>query len=86
MRRSSVVINISSSGDEASYVYDDALHEALSSEGASVIQRASQCEPCADGTWAIDIFSGPIVFGFATRQEALEAEVAYLENVLLPSR
>lgn len=86
MPRDKVTTSISSNA-ELSYVYDDGLHGGLAEESASFcIQRASSVEPAEDGTWCIDIYNGPIVFGFATRQEALAAEVEYLENVLLPTR
>lgn len=84
--RKQTTICISSKG-EVAYLYDDELHKGLAAEaGPFSIQRASSVEPCENGKWAIDIYDGPLVFGFDTRQEALDVEATYIQETLLPSR
>jgi len=55
--------------------------------GSADIQRGSHVEPTADGKWTADLspVNGPVLGPFATRSEALDAEVAWLlANWLTP--
>lgn len=66
---------------DAQCVYDEKID--LTQLGQVDIKRASHVEPDPDspGRWYIDLtpVSGPKIAGFATRAEALAAEVAWLE-------
>lgn len=72
----------------ASFIYADSLAELLG-EGQAQIERASHVEPASSGGWLADMgpSGGPVLMagdgkGFALRQDALDAEVAWLnENV-----
>lgn len=61
------------------FIYDDELTELLD-EGDSRIERASHVEPNAQGQWEADLspVNGPMLGPFIKRQEALDAEVAWL--------
>ncbi len=62
------------------FIYDDELCELLD-EGEATIERASHVEP--EGTqWVADLspVNGPKLGPFAKRQEALDAEVAWLNQ------
>jgi hypothetical protein len=64
-------------------IYNDAL-TALREMGVAETKRASHVEP--DGnTWYADLspVGGPLLTGFKTRKEALEAEVAYLREYVV---
>ena len=66
-------------------IYDEAI--PLGSLGRPRIERASHVEPDRDGRWHADLgpVFGPVLGPFATRSEALAAEVAWLEaHWLLP--
>lgn len=78
MSRTELVIDITDTGS-ARFIYDDALAQ-LCSEGATTITRASHVEPTADGKWEADLrpSGGPVLTGFALRQEALDAEIEWL--------
>ena len=68
-------------------IYDEAI--PLSALGRPRIVRASTVEPDRDGRWHVDLWRsfGPVLGPFATRGEALAAEVAWLEaHWLLPPR
>jgi len=58
----------------------------LASLGPSVIQRASQVEPDAQGRWHADLslVNGPTLGPFDRRSEALDAERVWLEQHGLP--
>lgn len=62
------------------FIYTDRLASLLQ-QGASRIERASHVEPDPQGGWYADMspVGGPMLTGFALRQEALDAEVAWLE-------
>ena len=66
-------------------LYDEAI--PLESLGRPRITRASTVEPDRNGQWHADLWPvfGPALGPFATRSEALAAEVAWLEaHWLLP--
>jgi hypothetical protein len=50
--------------------------------GLPQIRRASHVEPTADGQWEADLSPviGPILGPFASRSDALAAEVAWLQQ------
>jgi hypothetical protein len=50
--------------------------------GQVAIQRGSHVEPTADGRWTADLspVNGPVLGPFATRGEALAAEVEWLRR------
>lgn len=54
----------------------------LRSLGLATIQRGSQVEPDSSGSWQVDLspVDGPLVGPFLKRSEALQAEVAWLEE------
>ena len=63
-------------------IYSDSLADLLA-EGRTEIVRASAVEPTQDGTgWLAAMNNGPILGPFRLRQEALNAEVAFLERQL----
>jgi len=68
---------ISPSGD-CSAIYDESLD--LHTLGRPQISRASHVEPTANGQWTADLspVHGPLLGPFATRSQALTAEVAWL--------
>lgn len=61
----------------------------LNKEGEPSVARASHVEPCAigwtGGGWTADLspVNGPVLGPFYTRQEALNAEVEYLNTHVL---
>jgi hypothetical protein len=67
-------------------IYNEAidLHEI----GELFIRRASHVEPTADGRWLADLLPsyGPVLGPFATRNDALAAEQAWLVENRLSSR
>jgi hypothetical protein len=52
--------------------------------GTGSIKRASHVEPSPDGTWFVDLspVGGPLRKGFVKRQEALDWEVAWINDQL----
>ena len=60
-------------------IYTDDL-KFLLNEGASEIRRVSHVEPDARGDWFADMgpVGGPILGPYPLRQQALDAEVAWL--------
>ena len=66
------------------FLYEDGLRSLLEL-GRATITRASHVEPTSDGRWTADLSprGGPILGPFALRQEALDAERAWLEAQLL---
>lgn len=63
------------------FIYNDGLAELLTL-GGSRVTRASHVEPAPGGGWIADMApSGGALLGpFALRQEALDAEVAWLQQ------
>ena len=55
---------------------------SLRSLGACSITRASHVEPTVDGDWTADMgpVGGPVLGPYATRGDALAAEVAWLQS------
>ena len=74
---------INSSGD-IRCVYGEEVN--LSELGRLSIQRGSHVEPTADGQWTADMspVQGPNLGPFDCRTQALEAEVAWLNQYWLP--
>ena len=74
---------IDSSGD-IRCVYGEEVN--LSELGRLSIQRGSHVEPTADGQWTADMspVQGPQLGPFDCRTQALEAEVAWLNQYWLP--
>jgi hypothetical protein len=66
------------------FIYEDGLRSLLEL-GPATITRASHVEPTSDGRWTADLSprGGPVLGPFALRQEALDAERAWLEAQLL---
>lgn len=64
-----------------SFIHND---DAAASFGTATMQisRASHVEPTHDGRWTADLdpIGGPVLGPFARRQEALDAEVAWLRE------
>lgn len=74
---------INSSGD-IRCVYGEEVN--LSELGRLSIQRGSHVEPTTDGQWTADMspVQGPQLGPFDCRTQALEAEVAWLNQHWLP--
>ena len=74
---------INSTGD-IRCVYGEEVN--LSELGRLSIQRGSHVEPTADGQWTADLspVQGPQLGPFDCRTQALEAEVAWLNQYWLP--
>ena len=66
-----------------SFIYDDRL-AGLCEEGDAHTTRASHVEPAAEGGWSADMapVNGPILGPFRLREDALAAEVAWLNEHL----
>lgn len=64
---------------KASFIYNDELADFLK-EGDATIHRVSNVEPAEGGGWTATMLDGMVLGPFALRQEALEAEVAYLKE------
>ena len=70
---------------EVRCVYSEAID--LSRLGMAAIRRASHVEPTTNGEWQADLVpvGGPTLGPFASRSEALDAELVWLEaHWLLP--
>ncbi len=65
-------------------VYGDDID--LTSLGSLSIRRASHVEPLTSGMWTADLspVDGPVLGPFPQRQDALCAEIAWLEQHWLP--
>ncbi len=61
-------------------VYDESID--LHTLGQVAISRGSHVEPDSHGQWLADLapVSGPVLGPFVHRSDALDAEVAWLEN------
>jgi hypothetical protein len=70
---------VTSDGD-IRFVYAETVD--IRSLGPTVIRRGSYVEPDAMGRWLVDLapVGGPRVGPFVKRSEALEAEVAWLQE------
>ena len=77
---SAIRLKISSAGDEVSFVHTDEL-VGLFREGAPYVTRASHVEPTEDGRWTADLspVGGPVLGPYDLRDEALKAEVDWLQ-------
>jgi hypothetical protein len=66
-------------------IYSDGLAKLIEESDTVSISRASHVEPTPDGQWTADMspVAGPVLGPFRLRQEALDAEVAWLEQHLL---
>ena len=82
-KRQEISIVIAPSGDSLSFIYDDRLAD-LCEEGDAVTQRASHVEPAEGGGWTADLapVNGPVLGPYRLREEALAAEVAWLQEHL----
>ena len=80
-------IEIVISGGQARAIYNDALAPYVRALGGT-IERATYVEPAEDGSWYVDLtrFGDGVVGGFATRQAALDWEVAWLGKNWLNSK
>ena len=77
MRSSNVSILVLPNGDLRMIYHDDIA--PLLTMGESRIVRASHVEPAAQG-WTADMVDGPTLGPFALRQDALAAEVEWLQT------
>jgi len=77
-------IRISSHG-QIRFIYKDALLPLIN-KGISVIKRASSVEPNLNGQWEADMKAcgGPKLGPFNLRDDALKAEVKWLEENGMP--
>lgn len=77
-----ITIQICPEGDLI-MIYQDPVKMFLDL-GSSVIKRASHVEPDNGGAWTADLgpINGPVLGPFDTRQEALVAEVKWLESAM----
>jgi hypothetical protein len=80
---SRLVLKVAADGSTLTAIHNDALVD-LYEEGQCRIARASHVEPTEDAQWTADMepLGGPILGPFALRQEALDAEVAWIEQKL----
>ena len=73
---------IVSKGGGVRFLYDDDLFVAMKALGRARRRRASHVEPQedSDDLWQADMspVGGPVLSGFGSRAEALEAERAWL--------
>jgi hypothetical protein len=76
------LIFIVDSRGHATCIYDDALADLLK-EGKVTIKRMSSVEPDDNGNWIAHMVDGTNIGPFRLRQEALDAEIKYLEDKLL---
>lgn len=78
------VIQIRVRADTIRYIYDDALLP-LMQHGQAETLRASHVEP-SDGGWIADLspINGPKLGPFLRRDEALQAEIAWIYQHQIP--
>jgi hypothetical protein len=78
---SNTEIVVTSSGGTMTFIYHDDLAPLLR-EGTFDVRRVSEVEPTALGEWTADLsrIGGPVLGPFALRQDALDAEVAWLRE------
>ena len=67
----------------ASMIYSDEHAEFLRT-GTTTVRRASHVEPAPQGGWTADMspVDGPVLGPYPLRQQALDAEVEYLKQLL----
>lgn len=72
-------------GDSVVGIYGDTLAPMFHALGPTDIQRASHVEPCEGGMWCADLspVNGPVLGPYTQRQEALDAEVEWLQRNLV---
>ena len=72
-------------GDTIRHIYSDDLL-SLASQGKAVTARASHVEP-GNGGWMVDLtpVNGPIMGPYPRRDEALNAEVEWLNANKIPT-
>jgi len=76
-------MNLSIAADGTiSCIYSEELD--LQELGKVQIKRASHVEPTEEGKWTADLtpVGGPVLGVFATRSEAIAAEITWLDNWL----
>ncbi len=78
-KKKSEQFTVSVSDGKIRYIYKDSLL-LLHSLGQATITRASNVEPNKDGEWVAQIIRGPKLGPFKRREDALAAEVKYLEE------
>jgi len=71
---------ISISNGKASFIYSDSLLPLTARLGKPKTRRVSHVEPNSKGQWVAKIIGGPSLGPFVKRQDALDAEVAYLRK------
>lgn len=71
-------------GGDILAIYDDSLVAMFGEAEKVTTRRASHVEPDGDG-WSADLspVGGPLLNGFKTRKEALDAEVRYLDEKVI---
>lgn len=74
------VLTVTPTG-EIRFVWSDQLQPLLNL-GRSQIKRASHVEPTYTGEWTADLspVNGPVLGPYRLRQDALDAEVAWLRR------
>ena len=71
---------MSISNGKIRYIYRDDLQDSFKGLGKTKIARASHVEPNSKGQWVAQIIGGPKLGPFKLREDALRAEVEYLEK------
>ena len=68
------------------FIHSDELIPLRDALGKGVTKRASNVEPDSNGEWSADLspVNGPVIGPFTTRQEALDAEIAWLKTNHIP--
>ena len=64
------------------FIYADDLRDLID-EGNATIHRVSNVEPGIDGFWYAQMINGPILGPFKYRQDALNAEIDYINEEML---
>ena len=72
---------ISADGKTMTLIYDDKLAPLLK-EGKATITRVSNIEPDPAGGWTATMLDGTKLGPYTLRQQALDAEIVYLEEKL----
>ena len=71
-------------GNTVTGIYNDDVYTVLRGLGVASVQRASHVEPGTDGLWYADLapVGGPVLGPYQRRQDALTAEVVWLDEHL----